>query len=114
MPNFKIIISNIESGKSTSYEIKDQQANAIIGLSIGNEFDGSLIGVNGTIKITGGSDKSGFPMRNDILGSVKKHVLLTKGTGFRSNKKGEKRRKLVRGTTITDDIFQINGILVKK
>ena len=91
-------------------ELKDQQAQPLLGMKIGDEVDGSLLGLKGRIKITGGSDKAGFPMRADISGGVKKYVLMTKGIGFQKNAgEGKKRRKLVRGNTITDEIFQVNA-----
>ncbi|MEM3584733.1 MAG: 30S ribosomal protein S6e [Nitrososphaerales archaeon] len=114
MPTFKLIVSDKETGKSSVYEIKDPQAKALIGLKIGDEIDASVFGIKGRIKITGGSDRSGFPMRSDIMGGVKKYVLLSKGVGFKPKNKGERRRKLVRGNTITEDIYQINAVIVKE
>ena len=113
MPTFKLIVSDKETGKSNVYELKDQQANALIGIKIGEEIDASVLGLEGKVKITGGSDRSGFPMRSDVKGGVKKHILLTKGVGFRSEESGERRRKLVRGNTITEDIYQLNSVLIK-
>jgi small subunit ribosomal protein S6e len=52
-------------------------------------------------------------MRADVLGGVKKYVLLTRGTGLRKAEKGERRRKLVRGNTITEEIYQVNAVLVE-
>ncbi|MEM3437800.1 MAG: 30S ribosomal protein S6e [Nitrososphaerales archaeon] len=114
LPTFKLIVSDKETGKSSVYEIKDPQAKALIGLKIGDEIDASVFGIKGRIKITGGSDRSGFPMRSDIMGGVKKYVLLSKGVGFKPKNKGERRRKLVRGNTITEDIYQINAVIVKE
>ncbi|MHA1469026.1 MAG: S6e family ribosomal protein, partial [Candidatus Asgardarchaeia archaeon] len=66
-------------------------------------------GVSGVkLQITGGSDIAGFPMRADIEGPIKKYILLSGGVGFRPRRKGERRRKLVRGNTISEDIVQIN------
>ncbi|MCP8310194.1 MAG: 30S ribosomal protein S6e [Candidatus Methylarchaceae archaeon HK02M1] len=113
MPTFKLIISEQETGKSNVYEIKDAPALTLIGLKIGDEIDASVLGIDGKIKITGGSDRAGFPMRSDVKGGVKKYVLLTKGVGFKPKNKGERRRKLVRGNTITEEIYQLNGILIK-
>jgi len=62
----------------------------------------------GKIKITGGSDKSGTPMRQDIHGGVKKYVLLSKGVGMRNVTEGTRIRKLIRGNMITEEIFQLN------
>jgi small subunit ribosomal protein S6e len=110
---FKIVIADPKTSKSSSVELKDQQAQPLLGLKIGDEIDGSLVGMQGKIKITGGSDKAGFPMRPDISGGVKKYVLMTKGIGFRKGaEEGKKKRKLVRGNTITDEIYQVNAVSV--
>ncbi|MCP8308267.1 MAG: 30S ribosomal protein S6e [archaeon] len=113
MPNFKLIVSDKEAGKSSVHELKDPQARALVGLKIGDEIDASVLGIKGKIRITGGSDRAGFPMRSDVMGGVKKYVLLTKGVGFKPKRKGERRRKLVRGNTITEDIYQVNAIVIK-
>jgi small subunit ribosomal protein S6e len=49
-------------------------------------------------------------MRRDVLGSGKRYVLMTEGTGFRHSVEGEKRRKLVRGGTVTEEIYQLNVV----
>ncbi|MCC6055607.1 MAG: 30S ribosomal protein S6e, partial [Desulfurococcaceae archaeon] len=73
----------------------------------------SLIGLsNVQLEIRGGSDLAGFPMRIDIAGPVKKYVLLSQGPGFKPREDGEKRRKLVRGNTISEDIVQINTVAI--
>jgi len=114
VPGVKLIVSDPESGKATMYELKDEQAQVFRGMRIGDKVDGGIVGIEGEMKITGGSDRAGFPMRADVLGGVKKYVLLTKGVGFRSKVKGMKKRKMVRGNTITDDIYQINVVLIRK
>ncbi len=112
MAKSKLIVADPGTGKSTMYELSDDQFRAFRGLKIGSEIEGSTVGVEGKIKITGGSDSAGFPMRHDVHGGVKKYALLTRGIGFRSKEEGEKRRKMVRGNIITEDIYQINSILV--
>jgi len=88
-------------------------ATRLIGLKIGDRIDGRIIGLKGVmLEIRGGSDLAGFPMRVDISGSVKKYILLSKGPGFRPKEEGERRRKLVRGNTISDDIVQINAVVI--
>jgi len=96
-------------GKSIVKELKDNDANPLLGLLIGQETDASLVGLDGKIKITGGSDKSGFPMRPDLLGSTRKRILIPKGVGFQTTEKGLRKRRLVRGHTITEEIYQINS-----
>ncbi|MCS7115921.1 MAG: 30S ribosomal protein S6e [Nitrososphaerota archaeon] len=113
MPTFKLVVSDPKTGKATTYELKDQRAQMFLGMKIGDIVDATVIGLKGKIKITGGSDRAGFPMRSDVSGGVKKYVLLTKGVGLRSVRRGERRRKLVRGNVITDEIYQINAVLIE-
>ncbi|MEM3006757.1 MAG: 30S ribosomal protein S6e [Candidatus Nitrosotenuis sp.] len=107
MANFKLTISD-KKGKSLSKELKDREANALIGLHIGSEVDAAIVGLGGKLKITGGSDKSGIPMRGDIYGSARKQVLLSKGVGLQNIEKGQRRRRLIRGNTISEEIYQLN------
>lgn len=113
MPKFQIVISDPQTGKSVSKELKDKPAQSLLGMKIGQEFDATILGINGTVKIRGGSDKVGFPMRSDVHGGVQKHILITDSVGFNTKQKGLKKRKLVRGNVITDEIYQVNTILTK-
>ena len=62
---FKVVVSD----KAETYQIEAEDAKQIVNLSIGDEFDGDIIGLPGySLKITGGSDKNGFPMRKDVDG----------------------------------------------
>jgi small subunit ribosomal protein S6e len=89
--------------------INDERINAFLGLKIGDEVSGEILGLKGVkLVITGGSDISGFPMRPDIPGPVKKRALLSGPPGFHPKEDGERRRKMVRGNTIAHDIVQIN------
>ncbi len=91
-----------------SKELKDSDANPLLGLELGNETDASIVGLSGKLKLTGGSDKSGVPMRNDIHGSARKYVLLSKGVGLQAAEKGQRVRKLMRGNAVSEEIYQIN------
>ena len=95
-------------GKSIIKELKDSDANPLIGLTVGQETDASLVGLQGKIKITGGSDKSGIPMRSDILGGSRKRVLIAQGVGLQDSEKGLRKRRLLRGNRISEEIYQIN------
>ena len=107
MANFKLTISDIK-GKSLSKELKDSDANPLLGLQLGNETDATVVGLTGKLKLTGGSDKSGVPMRSDVHGSARKRVLLSKGVGLQAAEHGDRVRKLIRGNTISEEIYQIN------
>ena len=107
MTNFKLTVSDVK-GKSITKELKDSDANTLLGLQLGNETDASIIGLQGKLKLTGGSDKSGVPMRKDIHGSARKYVLLSKGVGLQAAEIGQRVRKLMRGNTVSEEIYQIN------
>ena len=93
-----------QKGKSISRELKDNDANVLLGLQVGQETDASILGMQGKIKITGGSDKSGVAMRGDVAGIPRKRVLLSKGVGLQKVKsKGLRKRKLVRGNIISEE-----------
>jgi len=96
-----------------SQELKDKSAQPLLGARIGSILDSSIIGISGgKVKITGGSDKSGTPMRSDVHGGVKKYVLMSEGVGAK-NLEGGRIRKLVRGNMVTEEIYQLNVSLVE-
>ena len=121
---FKLVISEPKTKKA--YQV-EKDAPSLIGLKIGSKFDGGMMGLSGFyLEITGGSDKEGFPMRSDLEGTARKKVLLTKSVGFRGGKtkkvkgkkkylkvKGMRKRKYVRGNTVSDEIIQINCKIVE-
>jgi len=107
LTNFKLTVSDVK-GKSITKELKDSDANKLLGLQLGNETDASIVGLQGKLKLTGGSDKSGVPMRNDIHGSARKYILLSKGVGLQAAEIGQRVRKLMRGNTVSEEIYQIN------
>ena len=115
MAKFKVIISDPETGKSRSTEVEGTQAVPLIGRKLGEMIDGSVAKMPGhKLKITGGSDKDGFPMRPNIHGGVRIGAVLSEGVGFHSSQKGERQRKTLRGNVITEEIVQINMKIVEK
>ncbi len=114
MVSFKLILSDPKTGKSEAQEVKDASAQLLLGRKIGDVLDGTSIGLTGKIMITGGSDKAGFPMRADTLGGGKNYILLTRGVGYKTGEGGSKRRKLVRGNTITEETYQVNAKRVEE
>jgi len=109
MVNFRIVVSDSEDGKAYQLELDETTSKMLIGLVIGDTFDGVGVGLDGySLLVTGGTDVNGFPMRADIPGSFKKKVLLTKGVGYREKESGKRYRKMVRGNMISEAISQIN------
>ena len=115
MAKFKIVISDLETGKSSVVEVEGSRAVPLVGRKIGETIDGTVVGLSGhKVLITGGSDIAGFPMRPDVHGGVKSKILLSKGVGYKPREAGGRRRKTIRGNTITEDIAQINMKILEK
>jgi small subunit ribosomal protein S6e len=112
MAKFKMIVSDPQTRKATVAELEGAKAQVLVGRSVGEVIDGSQIGFSGSrLKITGGCDKDGIPMRADVHGGAKKYVVLSGGVGFRPTSHGQRRRKLVRGGMITDETYQVNTMV---
>ncbi|MBI2543132.1 MAG: 30S ribosomal protein S6e [Candidatus Aenigmarchaeota archaeon] len=115
MANFKIVISDAGTKKSYQTEVDQDKAIALVGKKLGEEISGDLFGLSSyTLKITGGTDKDGFPMHHSVQGQGKKRVLLKGPPGFYPTIKGQRKRKTVRGNTISQYVAQINAKVVKK
>ncbi len=117
MVSFQIVVSDPETGKAKSIELKDEKCRPLIGKKIGDIIDGALIGMPGyKLQITGGTDVDGFPMKPGVSGARKVSILMSRGVGMRPRKKrkGLRLRKTVRGEVISEFIRQINMKIVEK
>jgi small subunit ribosomal protein S6e len=115
MAKFKVIVSDPETGTSKVVELEESRAAPLVGRRIGEIVEGALVDLPAhKIKIVGGSDKDGVPMRPSVHGGVRKRVILSGGVGFNPKNSGERRRKTVRGNVITDEIVQVNTKIVEK
>ena len=115
MAKFKVIVSDPKTGTSKAVELEGARAVPFIGKRIGEEIDGSVVGLsNVRLKITGGSDIAGFPMRPDVHGGVRSRIIVGGGVGFKPRRRGERRRRTLHGNVITEDIVQINVKMVEK
>jgi small subunit ribosomal protein S6e len=110
-----LIISDPETGRSQRVELEAAQMNPLIGRRIGSTIDGTIANLAGhRIQLTGGTDKDGIPMRPDVHGGVKANIILSGGVGYRPKKKGERKRVVVRGNTVTADTIFLNFKIVEK
>lgn len=113
MVKIKLSISRPD-GTAQSMEVEGSRAQQFLSKRMGEILEGSILGLQGLkLQITGGSDKDGFPMRRDVHGGVRKAIMVSVGTGFRTKVKGKRRRKMIRGNIITDDIVQVNLKVLK-
>jgi small subunit ribosomal protein S6e len=114
MAIFKFVVSDPKTRRSAQVESDQAKAAGLIGKKLGDEFNGDLIGFSGyTLKITGGTDKDGFPMYPNLKGSGRKKLMLIGAPAYHPKIKGRRQRKMVAGNTISETIVQINAKVVK-
>jgi len=110
MVEFKVVVSDPKTGRAYNVDASGGAAGAIVGKRIGDEVDAGPIGLAGyKIQITGASDRTGTTAKKGIPGAGRKKLLLAGGIGFHPNMDGERRRKTVRASEITQDFVQINA-----
>ncbi|MFH1721895.1 MAG: 30S ribosomal protein S6e [Candidatus Altiarchaeota archaeon] len=110
---YKVVIGDPSTGKSYQREIKEDKAKRLVNKSIGEEFEGELVGLTGyTLQVTGGADKTGTPMKKGIPGSNRSHILSGEGTGCHPKRKN-RIRKLIAGERISEETIQVNTKITK-
>ncbi|MFT4343717.1 MAG: 30S ribosomal protein S6e [Candidatus Woesearchaeota archaeon] len=113
MAKFKLVLGD-KSGKTKQIEVENDAAKAFLGKKIGQTIKGELIDMTGyEFLITGGSDNSGFPMRQDVQLAGKRKILIVDGVGLKPTRKGMRIRKMVAGAIIGENIAQINLKITK-
>jgi len=86
-----------------------RMAEEIQGDALGDEFKGYVF------KIMGGNDKEGFPMRQGVLVNKRVKLLLRRGMPcYRAKRKGERKRKAVRGCIVGPDLAVLSLVIVKR
>jgi ribosomal protein S6E (S10) len=115
----KINLSDPATGAQKMIEIEDEAklrplfdkriSHEVEGDALGDEFKGYMF------RITGGNDKQGFPMLQGVLTSQRVRLLFSAGQKcYRPRKRGERKRKSVRGAIVSSDLSVINLRLIKK
>ena len=119
----KLNIAFPSTGRQKVIELEDEKKMRLFqDRRLAEEIDGSLLGdeYKGYVfKITGGSDKEGFPMKQGVLTSDRIRLFLTEGTSCYNRYRGQKRdgtrkRKSLRGCVISPDIVVVNLVVVRK
>lgn len=110
----KFVIADVKTAKCYQKEVEGSKISTLNGLKIADEFDGGVIDLPGyKLKITGGSGKSGFPMKKGVLGTSVQSALLSHGLGMKKKFKGLRKRKTVVGANISSELSQVNVAVVK-
>jgi len=115
----KFNIAYPPNGTNKVIEIADQtKLNALYNLRISSEIEGESLGdafAGYVFKITGGNDKQGFTMKQGVLTNTRVRLLLAKGQScYRPRRKGERKRKSVRGCEVGPDIAVLHLVVLKK
>jgi small subunit ribosomal protein S6e len=110
-----LIISDPETGRSQKVELEDNRMGPLVGRRIGEVIDGTVADLAGhKLQLTGGTDKDGIPMRPDVHGSAKSRIILSGGVGYKPKRKGERKRMIVRGNTVSIETTFLNFKIVEK
>jgi len=96
----------------------DRKLRAFFDKRISQEVDGEALGddFKGYVfKISGGNDKEGFAMKQGVITNQRVRLLLSKGHSlYRPRKRGERKRKSVRGCIVSGELSVLNLVVVKK
>ena len=116
MATFQVVVGDPDTGEAHGFEVDEQDANRFLGRELGEEVDGTAVGLDGySLEITGGSDAAGRPLRADVGGSSLSEVLVSeRSTGYRPDRDGERRRITVRGREIGEEVVQINARIAER
>jgi ribosomal protein S6E (S10) len=77
--------------------------------SLGDEWAGYVV------RIAGGNDKQGFPMKQGVLTNARVRLLLSAGHScYRPRRDGERKRKSVRGCIVDANLSVLALVVVQK
>ena len=115
----KINIANPATALQKVLDIEDEKTlRAFYDKRIGQEVEGDCFGDEWKgyiLRITGGNDKQGFPMKQGVLSATRARLLLTKGLScYRPRRTGERKRKSVRGCIVGPDLAVMNLVVAKQ
>lgn len=115
----KLNISNPATGAQKLIDIDDdKKLRPFMDKRISQEVDASCLGNEWkgyVVRISGGNDKQGFPMKQGILTNNRVRLLMARGTScYRERRSGERRRKSVKGCIVDQNLSVLSLVIVKK
>jgi len=115
----KLNIAYPVTGCQKLVDIEDERKlRPFIEKRIAQEVDASCLGDEWkgyTLRITGGNDKQGFPMMQGVLTNQRVRLLLDKRHKcYRQRRKGERKRKSVRGCVVDGNLSVLACVITKR
>ncbi|KAM0687492.1 40S ribosomal protein S6 [Conglomerata obtusa] len=114
----KLNIANPARGLQKTYPIDKQSELKFYDKKIGDIFAGALISSEFegyTLRITGGDDHQGFPMKTRVNTTKRVRLLLKKGEkGYRCRRAGVRRRKSVRGCIVSAEVSVLSCVILSE
>jgi len=115
----KLNISYPATGAQKLIDIEDEKkVRAFYEKRMGQEMSAESLGDDWKgymVRISGGNDKQGFPMKQGILSNGRVRLLLSEGHScYRPRRTGERKRKSVRGCIVDANLSVLNLVILKK
>nr|ACY71281.1 ribosomal protein S6 [Chrysomela tremula] len=115
----KLNVSYPATGCQKLFEVVDEHKIRIFyEKRMGQEVEADLLGDEWKgyiLKIAGGNDKQGFPMKQGVLTNSRVRLLLSKGHScYRPRRTGERKRKSVRGCIVDGNLSVLALVIVRK
>lgn len=106
-----------QNGSNKSIKISQHAVQRLSGHKILDTFDGKIIDkdLEGCLfQINGGCDRQGYPMSENFLTDKRKRPILKAGDiGYHCKRDGQRKRKTVRGTIVSDEVTMLNVSLIE-
>jgi len=124
----RLVLSDPKKGVAQSFVLTPEQLQVFSGKKIGSLLEGAVLGIKNRIRLTGGTDAYGFPLRPDVQGARKAEILASGGVGYHPKRKppskrkkkrnrrpvrGKRKRILVRGNVVPENAAQINAVILE-
>ncbi|KAI4291172.1 small subunit ribosomal protein S6e [Pancytospora philotis] len=113
----KVLVYYPANGTNKTVEVSLKDEQKIYGKNLGDQFDGELIGADFkgcVMELRGGNDYQGVCMAPNKQTVKRIRVLLSKGdVGYRARQSHIRKRKTVRGSTVSNCIQVISVVVVR-
>jgi len=99
----------VEDDRKLRVFMEKRMGNEVPADSLGDEWKGYIV------RITGGNDKQGFPMKQGVMLPTRVKLLLADGHScYRPRRTGERKRKSVRGCIVGQDLSVLALSIIKQ